>query len=92
MIYVTVRDSKITALFTIAHTAPDFELAANQKEISAEIAEQLIRLPAYFTQDDAGNILTVTPAPEPEPEVIPKSQLEILQETVDQLVLDSLGV
>lgn len=39
------------------------------------------------TDEEYKTILDSLPKP-----VIPKSQLEILQETVDQLVLDSLGV
>lgn len=38
-----------------------------QIEVTKEIYDQLTRLPADFETDAEGNIISVTPAPEPEP-------------------------
>ena len=47
----------------------------------------------YLNYIADGNIETIVPyVPPPEPTSPPKSEFDILKETVDQLVLDSLGV
>jgi hypothetical protein len=68
MTFVTIQNNKIVALDNNPFITDVSQLMKNQKQISAEIAAQLIRLPADFTLDVEGNITTVTPAPEPDPE------------------------
>lgn len=47
-----------------------------QIEVSKEIYDRLIRLPADFETDAKGNIISVTPVPEPEPEPTPPELTE----------------
>lgn len=57
-----------------------------QIEVTKEIYDQLIRLPADFTSDAEGNIISVTPAPEPEPQPQPPSIENRLKAVEDALL------
>ena len=60
--FVEIHDSKITGKgYGPAKTD-------EQIEVTKEIYNQLTRLPADFETDTEGNIISVTPAPEPVPE------------------------
>ena len=49
----------------------DIDLPDNAKQVTKEIYDQIKRLPADFEMDEYGNIISITPAPEPEPESQP---------------------
>jgi hypothetical protein len=66
-------------------------LAEGQIEISQVIYDQLISLPAAFTINETGEIISVTPAPEPEPCPQPPS-LEERVALLEQLQLAQMGV
>lgn len=65
-----------------------------QIEVTKEIYEQLVRLPADFETDAKGNIISVTPAPEPEPQPQP-SQPPSMEErltAVELALLELAGI
>jgi len=62
MFYIEIKDNKIIGK---GHVSVEVALAENQKEVSEEIYNELIRLPADFTEDELGNIVSITNAPEP---------------------------
>lgn len=62
-----------------------------QIEVTKELYNQLIRLPADFETDMEGNIISVTPAPEPEPQPQPPSMEERLT-AVELALLELAGI
>ena len=81
MIYfVEIHDSKITSKgYGPAKTD-------EQIEVTKEIYDQLTRLPADFETDTEGNIISVTPAPETEPQPQPPSLEDRLKAVEDALL------
>jgi hypothetical protein len=57
-----------------------------QIEVTKEIYDQLTRLPADFETDAEGNIISVTPAPEAEPQPQPPSLEDRLKAVEDALL------
>ena len=69
---------------------PTDVLYKNEQFILKELYMQLIRLPADFETDAEGNIISVAPAPEPEPGLqLPtmEERLEALEAAMLELVL-----
>lgn len=64
MYYVMIVNGKIVQKHSISI---NIELEDGEKKVTKEIYEQITRLPADFETDTEGNIISVTPAPEPEP-------------------------
>ena len=78
--FVEIHDSKITSKgYGPAKTD-------EQIEVTKEIYDQLTRLPADFETDTEGNIISVTPAPETEPQPQPPSIEERLKAVEDALL------
>jgi hypothetical protein len=65
-----------------------------QIEVTKEIYDQLIRLPADFETDAEGNIISVTPAPEPEPQPQPPQPPSIGERlaAVELVLLELAGI
>ena len=61
-------------------------LADGQIEVTKGIYNQLTYLPATFETDTEGNIISVTPAPETEPQPQPPSIEERLKAVEDALL------
>ncbi len=57
-----------------------------QIEVTKEIYDQLTRLPADFETDAKGNIISVTPAPEPESQPQPPTYEDRLRAIEDALL------
>lgn len=85
MFYVDIQGDKIVSVNQVNTSV---ELIGTQKEISEELAIQITRLPADFEADMSGNIISVMPAPIPEPE----PQLPTLEERIEALELAMLEV
>ena len=85
MYFIEINDNKITCK-GIGEFKTD-----EQIDITEEIYNQLTRLPADFTLDTEGNIETITPALEPEPETLPVSIEERVSD-LELLVLQLGGV
>jgi hypothetical protein len=66
--YVTIDDNQIVSS---SRSDTEVSLAANERYISEDIYNKLVYLPATFETDEHGNIISVTPAPEPELEQQP---------------------
>jgi hypothetical protein len=78
--FVEIHDSKITSKgYGPAKTD-------EQIEVTKEIYDQLTRLPADFETDAEGNIISVTPAPEAEPQPQPPSLEDRLKAVEDALL------
>lgn len=83
--FVEIHDSKITSKgYGPAKTD-------EQIEVTKEIYDRLTRLPADFTMDAEGNIISVTPAPELEPQLQPPSIEERLA-AIELALLELAGI
>lgn len=67
MYYVEFQGNKITCK---GYISIDIGLAENQKEVTEEIYNALVRMPADYTMDEQGNIISVTCPPEPGPPIV----------------------
>lgn len=80
MYYVEIQGNTITG----KGTSPDLkreDLLEGQEEVTKEIYDAILRLPATCTHPDYGSITDIVNAPEPEPIPAPPS----LQEQIDAL-------
>lgn len=73
--FVEITDGKITC----KGYGPD--KTGEQIEITKEIYDKLTSLPADYEMDEDGNIISVVPAPEPEP----KQKMPSLEERVSAI-------
>ena len=67
MYYVEIQNNKITSK---SYISIDIPLADNKKEISEEVYNSLVRMPADYTEDTEGNIISVVCPPEPDPPIV----------------------
>ena len=72
MYYVEINNGQITGKIQVSIEQP------GMLEVTEEIYEALTNLPATFTADQEGNIISVTPAPLPEPEPAEPTTEELL--------------
>ena len=80
--YVYIENDKIIACGTSG------AICDGQIEVSEEIYNQLTNLPADYAVDGEDNIISVTPAPEPEPGL----QLPTMEERLEALEAAMLGL
>lgn len=88
MHYIEIQNNKIVSRGEV--NGENIKLNEGQIEVSGDIFNQLIRLPADFETDGEGNIISVTPAPEPEPAPQPPTQeerLAVLEAAMLELIL-----
>lgn len=84
MYWVEICDNQITG------RGKSPALSEGQIEVSEVIYAQLLQLPATFTTNKEGNIVSVVPIPAPEPELqLPtqEERLEALESAMLELVL-----
>lgn len=78
MFYVEITENLITAKGEGEYKTDE------QIEISESIYNELTSLPAEFTELD-GQIINVSPLPLPEPEPLPPSEIDVLQDKLNEL-------
>ena len=64
--FVQIEENKIVGM---GYVDVDRPLMEDERPISHDLYQQLTNLPADFETDTEGNIISVTPAPEPAPEL-----------------------
>jgi hypothetical protein len=67
MYYVEINNNKITGK---AQISINIELQENQFEVTEEIYNALVRMPADYETDEEGNIISVTCPSEPDPPIV----------------------
>jgi hypothetical protein len=67
MYYVEINNNKITGK---AQISINIELQENQFEVTEEIYNALVRMPADYETDEEGNIISVVCPPEPDPPIV----------------------